>query len=137
MLHGGGDTDFPWKSIWKVKAPLKVAFFAWSATLGKILTTENLTQRGVILVNWWCMCKQDGDSVDQLLLYCSMARELWALALSLFGVHWDMLVRVVDLLTCWKGRFARHNGDIWNAIPLCITWIIWRERNGWTFEDTE
>lgn len=122
MLHGGGDTDFPWKSIWKVKAPLKVAFFAWSATLGKILTTENLTQRGVILVNWWCMCKQDGDSVDQLLLHCSMARELWELALSLFGIHWVMPKRVADF---WKRRFDRHhNGDNWNAIPLCVMGII-------------
>ena len=49
------------------------------------------------------MCKQDGESVDQLLLDCSMARELWALALSLFGVHWDMPMGVMDLLTCWKG----------------------------------
>lgn len=24
--------------------------------------------------------------------------------------------------------------DIWNAIPLCVRWIIWKERNCWTFE---
>uniref|UniRef100_A0A2N9GUS3 Reverse transcriptase zinc-binding domain-containing protein n=1 Tax=Fagus sylvatica TaxID=28930 RepID=A0A2N9GUS3_FAGSY len=33
---------FPWKMIWKVKAPLRVAFFIWSAAWGKILTCENL-----------------------------------------------------------------------------------------------
>lgn len=49
------------------------------------------------------MCKQDGDSVDHLLLHCSMARQLWALVLYLFGVHWDVPKRVVDLLACWKG----------------------------------
>lgn len=27
VLHGGGVADFPWKSIWKVKTPLKVVFF--------------------------------------------------------------------------------------------------------------
>jgi hypothetical protein len=31
-------TSFPWKSIWRVKAPRRVAFFVWTATLGKILT---------------------------------------------------------------------------------------------------
>ena len=47
------------------------------------------------------------------------------LALCLFGVHRVMPKRVVDLLACWKGRFARHcNGDIWNAIPLCIMWTV-------------
>lgn len=33
---------FPWKSIWKAKVPSKVAFFAWSAALRKILTIDNL-----------------------------------------------------------------------------------------------
>ena len=28
---------FPWNSIWKVKIPIKVAFFVWTAALGKIL----------------------------------------------------------------------------------------------------
>jgi hypothetical protein len=27
---------FSWKSIWKVKVPPRVAFFVWTATLGKI-----------------------------------------------------------------------------------------------------
>ena len=27
VLHGEGVVDFPWKSIWKVKGHLKVAFF--------------------------------------------------------------------------------------------------------------
>jgi len=134
VLHGEGVVDFPRKSIWKVKGHLKVAFF-WSAALGKILTIKNLRRQGLILVNWCCMCKQDREYVDHLLLYCSMVRELWALALSLFGVHWAMPKRVTDLLACWKGWLARHhNGDLWSAIPLCI---IWKERNGRTFEDTE
>jgi hypothetical protein len=38
-------SPFPWKSIWKTKAPLKVAFFAWAAALGKILTLDNLRRR--------------------------------------------------------------------------------------------
>ena len=43
--------------------------------------------------------------------------------------------RVTDLLAYWKGWLARHhNGDLWSAIPLCI---IWKKRNGRTFEDTE
>jgi hypothetical protein len=33
---------FPWKSIWKVKAPPRVAFFMWMVSLGKILTLDNL-----------------------------------------------------------------------------------------------
>ena len=117
------------------KNSIKVAFFVRSAASGKILPRENLQWQGAILVNWCCMCKKDRESIDHLPLHCSMARELWALALSLFAIHWVMPKRVADF---WKRRFDRHhNGDNWNAIPLCVMGIIQWERNGQTFEDTE
>jgi hypothetical protein len=47
----GGRLSFPWKSIWKVKVPFRVSFFVWTATLGRILTLDNLHKRGVIVAN--------------------------------------------------------------------------------------
>jgi len=43
MLHLGEHNAFPWKSIWKVKAPPCIAFFLWATTLGRILTVDNLS----------------------------------------------------------------------------------------------
>jgi hypothetical protein len=40
MLRGGG-RDFPWKSIWRVQAPPRVAFFTWCVALSHILTADN------------------------------------------------------------------------------------------------
>jgi hypothetical protein len=40
-------SSFPWKSIWKAKAPQRIAFFLWATTLGRILTVDNLRRRGV------------------------------------------------------------------------------------------
>ena len=34
--------SFPWRMIWNSKVPPMVAFSSWSASLGKILTTDNL-----------------------------------------------------------------------------------------------
>uniref|UniRef100_A0A2N9FAP7 Reverse transcriptase zinc-binding domain-containing protein n=1 Tax=Fagus sylvatica TaxID=28930 RepID=A0A2N9FAP7_FAGSY len=42
----------PWKSIWKSKAPPRVAFFVWTAALGSILTTDNLRRRQVIVLDY-------------------------------------------------------------------------------------
>jgi precorrin-4 methylase len=53
--------------------PLIAAFFAWSATLGKILTMDNLRKRYVIVVNMRCMCEKNGESVDHLLFHCVVA----------------------------------------------------------------
>ena len=46
------DHSFPRKIIWRTKAPLRVAFFAWTATLGKIFTIDNLRKRKIRITNW-------------------------------------------------------------------------------------
>jgi hypothetical protein len=65
---------FPWKSVWRTKVPLMVAFFVWSAALGKILTMENLGKWHVIVVDRCCMCKKkNGESMDHLLIHSEVA----------------------------------------------------------------
>uniref|UniRef100_A0A2N9EFL4 Reverse transcriptase domain-containing protein n=1 Tax=Fagus sylvatica TaxID=28930 RepID=A0A2N9EFL4_FAGSY len=127
---------FPWKSIWKAKVPPRVTFFVWTAALGKILTADNLRRRGIPVVSWCCMCKADGETVDHLLLHCSYAKELWDMVFGLFGIQWVMPKRVIELLYCWIGSVGR-NSVIWKAIPHCIMWCLWQERNARTFEDCE
>ena len=130
-----GFGSFPWKSIWKTKAPPWVAFFSWTAALGKILTAENLRHRGIILVNWCCMCKVAEESVEHLLLHCTYARELWDMIFVLFGVHWVMPRSVMALFDCWQGSLGHHqNSVIWRAVLHCVLWCLWRERNARTFE---
>ena len=51
------------------KVPPRVAFFSWSASLGKILTTDNLCKRRILVLDWCYMCKSCGELVDHL---CSM-----------------------------------------------------------------
>jgi hypothetical protein len=60
---------FPWKSIWHVKAPPMVAFFVWTTTLGKIGSHDNLRKSNVMVVEWCCMCKTSGESIDHLFFW--------------------------------------------------------------------
>ena len=128
---------FPWKIIWRSKAPLRVAFFVWTVALGKILTIDNLRKRKVRIIDWCYMCKCNGESIDHLLLHCPIASDLWSMILVLFGVSWVMPKSVVELLACWQGCFGRHwNGHICMVILHCLMWCIWRERNSKSYEDT-
>ena len=81
------DQSFPWKIIWRLKVPLRVAFFVWITALGKSLIIDNLRLRKIRITDWCYMCKCNGKSVDHLLLHCSIALDLWSMILGLFGVH--------------------------------------------------
>ena len=138
VLNASRIGDFPRKIIWKSKVPPRVAFFSWTAALGKILTADNLRKRHIVLVSWCCMCKAAGESMDHLLLHCSYAKELWDLVFAMFGVHWVMLRRVIDLFVCWQRRLgSQQRSVIWRAVPHCLMWCIWKERNARTFEGCE
>ena len=40
-------SPFPWKSIWRTKAPSRVAFFTWTAVLGKVSLLTTL-EKGIL-----------------------------------------------------------------------------------------
>ena len=89
------------------------------------------------MTSWCCMCHCDGESVDHLLLHCKAAGALWNFVVRCFGLQWVFPNRVVDLLSGWWNLLGKHNSDIWNLIPPCLLWTIWRERNRRIFEDKE
>jgi hypothetical protein len=60
-------------------------FFVWMAALAK--TMDNLRKRKAIVLEWCCMCKRSGESLDHLFLHCEVVRELWSVIFSLFGVE--------------------------------------------------
>lgn len=76
MLEGGGVGVFPWKNIWAVRSPSKIAFFVWTTALNRILTIDNLIRRRHVLVNWCCMCCRDAETVDHLLVHCPVVSQL-------------------------------------------------------------
>ena len=132
------DISFPWKPVWRSKVPPRVAFFSWIASLGKILTTENLWYKGVTVVDWCFMCKKSGESVNHILLHCPIAYDLWSMVWAPFGLQWVMLHGVSDLFLSWQGSFGGHRSiDLRRTVPHCVLWCIWQERNSRCFEGKE
>ena len=120
----GSDSFFPWKSIWRVKAPLTVAFFAWIVVLGKLY-------RGAIWESWY---NNYGLALHMYMKwgingsFVVMSHKKYGLMFCFFGVRWFMPTTVVELLTCWMGHFGKqYSIEIWKAIHLSLMWSIWRE----------
>jgi hypothetical protein len=76
-----------------------------------------------------------------LIIYCFTApwpRLCGILSCLFFGVSWVMPRQVRELIDCWQGGLGWHQHSmIWKAIPHCLMWCLWRERNLRSFEDTE
>lgn len=81
---------FPWKSFWRTKVPLRVAFFAWLAAQRRILIIDNLRKRHAIMVNRFCMFKRNGETMDHLLFYCEVAYVIWNVFSNRFRLSWVM-----------------------------------------------
>ena len=120
-----------------MKTPRRVAFFMWTVAWGRILTCDNLRKRGFVLVRWCCMCKDDDESVDHLFIHCRAARVFWSLVFRSVGIDWVLPNRISDLLFGWWNWFGKSSSSVWNLIPSCLMWTIWRERNSHTFEIKE
>ena len=113
--------SFPWRLVWQSKVPPRVAFFSCLASLDKILTTDNLCKRRIIVLSWHYMCKRCGEALDHLLLHCPIAFELWSLVFCLFGLHWVMPHKVIQLFESRQGKFGQHrNIDFWRLMPHCL-----------------
>ena len=135
-LQDSPSVVFPWKGIWRVKAPKHVSFFIWCVAWNKILTGDNLRLRGLDFVDWYIMCPHCGETVDHL-LHCEMAYWLWSFVFITFGLSWVIARSIPDLLFSQWNWLRKHSSQIWNLVPLCILWCIWQERNWQTFEDLD
>ena len=72
-LRGPLPIIFPWKGIWKVKAPTHVSFFVWSAAWEKILTGDTLRCKGFDFIDCCILCRSNGETANHLLLHCGQA----------------------------------------------------------------
>ena len=135
LLVVPNDCAFPINCIWVDKVPTKVAFFAWKATWGKILTLDRLQKRGWQLPNRCFLCGCDEENINHILLHCIVVRVLWEIVLGLFRVQWVFPESVKEVLFSWRGSFVgKKRKKIRNSIPLCIFWTVWKEMNRLAFK---
>ncbi|RVW30880.1 putative ribonuclease H protein [Vitis vinifera] len=138
LLAKSNDTGFPLRSIWVARVPTKVAFFAWEAMWGKVLTLDRFQRRGLQLPNCCFLCGCEEESVNHILIHCTVVRALWDIVFGLVDVKWVFPETVKEVLASWRGSFVgKKRKKIWDAIPLCIFWKVWKERNKLAFKGGE
>ena len=126
---------FPWRLVWQLKVPPRVAFFSWSTSLVEFLQLITFA-KGALLFLIGVTCVRGVRS--RWIIFCfitPIAFEMWSLVLCLFGLHWVIPQKVIDLFESWQGKFGQHrNIDFWRLVLHCFMRCIWSERNARCFE---
>jgi hypothetical protein len=87
--------------LWGAKEEFKFSLVAWTAAWSRILTHDNLINKGFCLVGWCCMCHCSGETVYHLLLHCDVVFGLWSRIFGTFGIQWVLPGSAADLLFGW------------------------------------
>ena len=90
----------------------------WTTAKGTILTCNILTKRGIMLVDWWSMCRSSSEII--LLLHCDIAYALWTIVFCVFGIQQVMPKRVIDLLTKWNNWFHKDFFSLESSLPMSV-----------------
>ena len=88
----------------------------WTVAHGQILTLDNLMLCGRPLANRCCLCCNNAEFVDHLLLFYLIAYSLWMYMIRLFGIEWVMPVQL------WTYYFAGiiGLGSIARIFGICV-----------------
>ena len=70
------EIDFPFRSVWNSMFPSKISFFAWEASWGKVITLDQLKRHGRALANRCCLCEEEEETIDHLLIHYKIAMML-------------------------------------------------------------
>ena len=50
--------------------------------------------------------------------------------LGSYGLCYFVCLVFLGNFGVFKGRFGRRgSGEVWQAVPLCLMWCVWRENN--------
>jgi len=91
---------WPWKMIWKINVPHKVACFTWLVAREAVLTQDNLMKRGRQLCSRCFFCEIETETKNHLFLHCRVTEKLWQVFLNLRGISWSMPRHTSDFLAC-------------------------------------
>ncbi|XP_070006138.1 uncharacterized protein [Nicotiana sylvestris] len=126
---------WPWKLIWKVKIPYKVACFTLLLAKEAVLTPDNLIKRGFQLCSRCYLRGEEAETINHLFLHYRVTLQLRRIFINLRGILWVMPRRIPEVLTCGNREGNLSSNKERKIVPACIWWTIWEERNQRCFED--
>lgn len=143
-LQGNRNSNYNaeiWKIVWDTFATPKVNFFIWTVIHNKILTGDNLEKRNIAGPHRCAMCNNSSETVQHLLIGCSVAKDVWRFILMDLQITVPTFNSAADLFASWRQLYPHHIPQksfwsrIWTALPKYVCWQIWLSRNHLIFNE--
>ena len=84
-----------------------------------MLTLDRLQKRGWQLPNCCFLCDCEEETVNHILIHCTVVKVLWDIVLDLFGVQWVFPETVKEVLFSWRGPFVGKKGKRFGNLFRC------------------
>ena len=98
VLANTEGAEFPYSNVWVDRVPTKIVFFAWEAAWGKVLTLDRLQRRGWQFLNRCFLCGCEEETINHILIHCTVVKGLWDIIFVLCGVQWVFPESVKEVL---------------------------------------
>ncbi|XP_074304751.1 uncharacterized protein LOC141639547 [Silene latifolia] len=126
------------RAVWNKAVVPKHSFIVVLAMQGKLATIDQLTIRGMHLVNRCVLCKAASEDHQQLFFQCNYSSHVWKHLLDWMGLRGRSMRFKTELHWIAHRRHRRHWKFLW--VTSCMTalvYSIWEERNSRIFNNVE
>lgn len=105
-------------AVWKISVPPRIHVFLWLLSNNKLMTVDNLADRGIIKPPECQFCGEN-ESINHLFFDCIVAKQLWACLLDFNGVD---INSYLDMAGKW---LAEKRYKAVNTISAGVVWSLW------------
>lgn len=118
------------QKLWKARVEPKCRFFMWPWLWERILTNDNLQERGWPNNGEGNLCDQEEETTGHLILHCTFARQVWLLITDWLALPAPLLQNDSRCSPAsWWNDVASLLTKYHTSVPIYGCWHIWKDRN--------
>lgn len=118
-----------WKTVWFKGFILKHAFTFWISHLDRLLVRSRLVSWGLNTSPLCCLCNQQAETRNHILLHCDLSTQVWTRVLHRLGKPPLYFSDWSTLITWLSISYLKSKATLCCLAIQATVFFIWKERN--------